>query len=47
MVFLLFSREESSDVNGERMGSYSYVTPEGEQITVRYRAGVNGFEILN
>ena len=41
------SREEHHDGSGEVTGQYSYITPEGQSITVRYRAGVNGFEILN
>ena len=42
------SREENRDgTTGEVTGQYSYLTPEGKSITVRYRAGVNGFEILN
>jgi len=38
---------EQSDNDGERIGSYSYITPEGDKITVRYSAGKNGFVILN
>jgi len=38
---------EESDSAGERTGSYSYLTPEGDKITVRYSAGRNGFVILN
>merc|ERR1711963_1131233 len=38
---------EKSDNGGERIGSYSYITPEGDQITVKYSAGKNGFVILN
>merc|ERR1712061_934678 len=38
---------EQSDNEGERIGSYSYITPEGDKITVRYSAGKNGFVILN
>lgn len=41
------SREEHSDGSGEVTGQYSYVSPEGRSILVRYRAGKNGFEILN
>jgi hypothetical protein len=41
------SRQESSDGNGEVTGQYSYTSPEGKDITVRYKAGRNGFEILN
>merc|ERR1719197_52383 len=38
---------EESDSEGERIGSYSYISPEGDKITVRYSAGKNGFVILN
>ena len=38
---------EQSDNEGERIGSYSYISPEGDKITVRYSAGRNGFVILN
>merc|ERR1712130_998125 len=38
---------EKSDNGGERIGSYSYITPEGDRITVRCSAGKNGFVILN
>ena len=38
---------EKSDDEGERIGSYSYISPEGDKITVRYSAGRNGFVILN
>merc|ERR1712048_199673 len=38
---------EQSDSEGERIGSYSYISPEGDKITVRYSAGKNGFVILN
>ncbi len=41
------SHEETADVDGERMGSYSYVNPEGQTVVVRYRAGKDGFVILN
>merc|ERR1719188_2417726 len=41
------SREEQTDSSGEVTGQYSYVTPEGRSITVKYKAGKNGFEILN
>ena len=41
------AHQESSDANGERFGSYSYVDPLGKTVVVKYRAGVNGFEILN
>merc|ERR1711862_575737 len=38
---------ESADAENERVGSYTYLTPEGDRITVRYSAGKNGFVILN
>ena len=38
---------ESADAENERTGSYTYLTPEGDRITVRYTAGKNGFVILN
>ncbi|XP_059095129.1 uncharacterized protein LOC131889922 [Tigriopus californicus] len=41
------SQIENTDDQGERVGSYSYITPEGTEVEVRYRAGRNGFEILN
>ena len=41
------SHQETSDANGERFGSYSYLSPTGETVVVKYRAGINGFEILN
>ena len=28
-------RQETSDVNGERTGSYSYVSPEGKEVVVQ------------
>ena len=41
------SHEESADANGERYGSYSYINPDGDTVLVRYRAGRDGFVILN
>jgi len=41
------NHQEVSSAEGERLGSYSYVNPLGEVVLVKYRAGVNGFEILN
>ena len=41
------SFEESADSNGERFGSYNFVNGEGKSVVVRYRAGRNGFQILN
>ena len=39
--------KESADAENERTGSYTYLTPEGDRVTVRYSAGKNGFVILN
>ena len=39
--------EESADSNGERFGSYNFVNALGKNVVVRYRAGRNGFQILN
>ena len=41
------SFQESADQAGERTGSYSYINPDGDSIEVRYRAGRDGFVILN
>ena len=41
------SHQENSNKDGERFGSYSYVNPSGIKVLVKYRAGVNGFQILN
>ena len=41
------SFEESADSNGERFGSYNFVNGQGKSVVVRYRAGRNGFQILN
>ena len=41
------THQENSNKNGERYGSYSYIDPTGKKVLVKYRAGVNGFEILN
>ena len=41
------SFQETADVTGERAGSYSYITPDGQMLEVRYTAGKNGFVILN
>jgi len=38
---------ETADIAGERIGSYSYVNPEGDNFVVKYTAGKNGFVILN
>merc|ERR1711970_1544943 len=41
------SFQEEADQAGERTGSYSYISPGGDTIEVRYRAGRDGFVILN
>lgn len=41
------SFQEEADQAGERTGSYSYISPAGDSIEVRYRAGRDGFVILN
>ena len=41
------SFQETADVAGERAGSYSFLTPDGQMLEVRYTAGKNGFVILN
>merc|ERR1711892_443165 len=41
------SFQETADQAGERTGSYSYINPGGDSIEVRYRAGRDGFVILN
>merc|ERR1712083_419703 len=41
------SFQEEADQAGERTGSYSYISPGGDAIEVRYRAGRDGFVILN
>ena len=42
------ARQENNDINGVLTGSYSYKTPGGEDIQVRYRAGADtGFVIDN
>ncbi|XP_037094838.1 cuticle protein 7-like [Pollicipes pollicipes] len=33
------------DAYGNVAGGYSYISPEGKPITVRYTAGVNGFQV--
>jgi len=38
---------EAADAEGERTGSYSYLTPSGHEVTVQYSAGKQGFVILN
>merc|ERR1712127_220351 len=39
--------QEEADISGERTGSYSYMSPEGKMVRVRYTAGRKGFVILN
>merc|ERR1740122_517940 len=41
------SYEENQDQEGERTGSYSYIDANGQNVVVRYRAGKDGFVILN
>jgi len=41
------SREENVDKDGERTGSYNYIDANGQTVEVRYRAGKDGFVILN
>merc|ERR1719239_1684815 len=38
---------EVANPMGERMGSYSFVSPEGEVVEVHYTAGTDGYVILN
>ena len=38
---------EKADAENERTGSYTYLTPEGDRITVKYSAGRNGFVVFN
>merc|ERR1712130_912259 len=38
---------EVANPMGERTGSYSYVSPEGEVVEVHYTAGTDGYVILN
>ncbi|XP_043192686.1 uncharacterized protein LOC122389550 [Amphibalanus amphitrite] len=35
------------DAYGNVVGSYSYLNPEGETITVKYTAGANGFQVAS
>lgn len=37
---------EASDKTGERSGYYTYLSPEGDTVLVRYSAGVDGFRVL-
>merc|ERR1711874_168176 len=37
---------EEANVDGERIGQYSYIDNDGKTITVRYTAGKDGFRIL-
>ena len=43
---LIVFQEERSDASGERVGSYSYVDPEGNQVTVRYERQINTLSII-
>jgi len=38
--------KEEADIDGNRIGQYSYIGDDGQTYTVRYSAGVNGFRIL-
>jgi len=37
---------EETDVNGNRIGQYSYIGDDGKVYTVKYSAGIDGFKIL-
>merc|ERR1712222_257382 len=39
--------KEESTGNNERIGQYSYIDENGNNIVVKYSAGVNGFRILD
>merc|ERR1712029_133723 len=39
--------KEESTGNNERIGQYSYIDENGNEIVVKYSAGVNGFRILD
>jgi len=39
--------KEEADVNGNRIGQYSYIGDDGQTYTVRYSAGKDGFRILD
>jgi len=41
------SFQEDVDEEGERTGSYSYIDANGQNVVVRYKAGKDGFVILN
>lgn len=38
---------EETDINGDRLGEYSYIGEDGKTYTVKYSAGVNGFRVLD
>jgi len=38
--------KEEADINGNRIGQYSYIGDDGQTYTVRYSAGKDGFRIL-
>ena len=37
---------EETDINGNRIGQYSYIGDDGKTYTVKYSAGIDGFKIL-
>merc|ERR1712238_579358 len=37
---------EETDINGNRIGQYSYIGDNGQVYTVKYSAGIDGFKIL-
>merc|ERR1712051_1154579 len=37
---------EETDINGNRIGQYSYIGDDGQTYTVKYSAGIDGFKIL-
>jgi len=39
--------KEEADINGNRIGQYSYIGDDGQTYTVRYSAGKDGFRILD
>jgi hypothetical protein len=39
--------KEETDVNGNRIGQYSYIGDDGQTYTVKYSAGIDGFRILS
>ena len=39
--------KEEADINGNRIGQYSYIGDDGQTYTVKYSAGKDGFRILD